>query len=470
MTLAAMLPRPEQEEAIQAVLRDKAHICRGEVGAGKTLIGVEAVLRSGVKQALIVAPLNTFSSWKETFERQYFGVTFKQITNTAAGKQTHADLMNGVPGIYFIGWAYFRRFPWAYSSIEFVIADECHRMQNRKSATALMADTTIKAEYKLSLSATPAGNRLEGLWQNFHWLWPEETPAYWTWITKYFHSEMQEHNGKKTKAVLGERVPGTVWNTAKSKSYFPSPYQVKPTVHEVRVKMTAAQQKIYDRFEQEAVVWLEENPLIADLPAIQAMRLREITLAVPSIRYVERMVTDEETGIKELVEVEEVYYEDNAKSSKADAILEVLEDLSAGGPVPVLMLTHSRKFATLLTKRLQAKGYRARQFVGGMSAEERAWKKEAFGHEYEIMVATIGTVGEGTDGLQKVCNIEFWVSVDDNRVLNQQAAGRIPRPGQTKQVQRYYFRADASVETRQISRLATDEALLNESLQEAVPV
>ena len=466
MTLAPLTLRQNQEDAVTAVLRDKSHLCRAEGGAGKTVIGVEAVLRSGVQQALVVAPLNTLSGWRNTFERQGAQLPFRQITSRKEGKEAHADLMNGVPGYYFIGWQYFRRFPWDYASLEFVIADESHRMQNRKSATALMTNTTLKVGYKLALSATPAGNKLEGLWQSMYWLWPKTTPAYWTWITEFFQSEMAEYDGKKTRVVLGEKLPGTVWNSLPSKSYFKSPYQAEPIITEVLVKMSPAQQKLYDRFEEEAVVWLDEHPLVADLPVVQSLRLREITLAVPSIRIVERMVKDPESGESFPEMVEEVFFEDDAKSSKVDAVLEQLEDLYAGGPVPVLMFTHSRKFATMLTKRLQSKGYRARQFIGGMSADERAWKLDNFGKEFEVMVCTIATVGEGTDGLQNVCNIEFWLSVDDNRIINRQATWRLSRLGQKQIVRRFMFRAEASVEVRQRGRLAADQELLDQSLEE----
>lgn len=473
-------PRPEQEAAIMAILRDRSHLCKAEGGAGKTLVGVEAFLRSGSKTLFVIAPLNTFSSWRDTITRQStFPLELRQIRNDKAGNQAHADLLQGVPGAYFIGWQYFRNFSWNGAIIDFAIADEGHRMQNRKSATALkVIQTLMKPTYKLYLSATPAGNHMKGMWTGIKWLWPDHTPAFWTWVSKYFHTEHDDYSGKK---VLGEIVPQTIWRELPSKSYFPSPFQAEPIIHEIIVKMTPAQQKLYNRFEAEAVAWLEDHPLVANLPVVQAMRLREMTLAVPSIRFEWKRVSNEEVMDEDFDwtkwEMEEradgwyankevIYFKDDAKSSKADAVLEVLEDLYADGPVPVLMLTHSRKFATLLTKRLQAKGYNARQFVGGMSTEEREWKKSAFGHEFDILVATIGTVGEGTDGLQRVCSIEFWLSLEDNRVLNRQAIWRLSRDGQKHTVRRYNFKADASVEVRQAGRLASDQQLLDESLEE----
>ena len=76
-----MTPRPEQEAAITAILRDKSHLCRAEGGAGKTLVGIEAFLRSRRNILFVIAPLNTFSSWKSTLERQAtLALVFEQRT------------------------------------------------------------------------------------------------------------------------------------------------------------------------------------------------------------------------------------------------------------------------------------------------------------------------------------------------------------------------------------------------------
>lgn len=451
-----MTPRPEQEEAIQAVVADKSHLCKAEVGAGKSLVGVEAVLRSGVQTCLVIAPLNTLKGWRDTFAVQSDNsVKFRQITSKREGQDAHSDLLSGVPGVYFIGWEYFRRFSWHNAPIDFVICDEIHRATGRRTATFSMLKTTIGADYKLGLSGTVSGNRLEGLWAPTYWLWPNVIDkSYWRWCTKWFLEKLDPYAGK---VVVGERNPGSLWASLPSKSSFDSPYQDKPIVHVIEVELAPAQRKLYDRFERDAVAWLDENPLIADLPPIKTLRLRQIALAVPSIRHIEKIVDD----MPEMKE--EVYFSDTAKSSKADAVVEVLSDLYADGPVPVIVYTHSAKFATMLTLQLQGKGYNARRFIGGMTPQERSWKLENFGKEFDILVCTIATVGEGTNGLQDVCNIEFWLSLEDNRLLNTQAMGRLSRPGQKKTVQRFLFLAKDTLETRQLGRLEADQAQLDES-------
>lgn len=487
--LEPLIPRPEQESAIQEVLAHKSHICRGETGAGKTLIGVEAVLRTSSSIAIVICPLNTFSGWTKTFQRQSGGrVTPRVIDSTAAGKRAFESLVRREQGVYLTSWEKFRMYDWSKMPLDFVIVDEVHRQQNRRAGTHEAVMTTVHAEYRLALSATPWGNHIQGAWATIRWLWygndevVGRNDSFWNWVTKHMTTSLNKYSGKK---VEHERVPGTVWASLPSKSYFPSPYQEQPIIHEVLVPLMPAQRKIYDRFEQEAIVWLDEHPLVGDIPGVMRVRLRQICLAVPSIRFEWQRVPDadlmdedfnwdrwameeRENGWYAYKEV--VYFEEDAKSTKADAMLEVISDLHAGGPVPILIFCHSEKFATMFTKRLQSKGYNALRFVGGMPAAEREWKKENFGTEFDIMVSTIATVGEGTDGLQDVCNIEFWVSLEDNRLLNTQAKGRLSRPGQQKTVQRYMFLAENTVEVRQAGKLQADQEQLDASftpLQEA---
>lgn len=475
-----MIPRPEQEEAIAALLEDRSHLCKGQVGSGKTLIGVESVLRSGAGITIVICPVNTFGSWRKTFIRQSAGsVEPRVIDSSKNGKLAFEALASRQPGVYLLSWQRFRNYDWANMPLDFVILDEVHRQQNRNSSTHKSILTTRHAPYKLALSATPWGNRIEGAWATLVWLWwgnEEVAPkSFWRWVTNHLTTKLDPYQGKK---IEGERVRGSVWASVPSKSVFPSPYQDQPIIHEIECEMTPYQRKIYDRFEQEAIVWLDDHPLVADLPSVMRVRLREICLAVPSIRWVWKRIPDadldtfdfakyetEERENGTYVYMEEVYFEEDAKSSKADAIIDQINDLYAAGPVPILIFTHSRKFATMLTLRLQAKGFEARQFVGGMGLEEREWKLENFGTQFDIMVATISGIAEGTDGIQDVCNIEFWISLEDNRVLNEQCIGRLSRLGQTKTVQRYMFLAANTVEVKQRGKLQADQEQLDGSFE-----
>ena len=266
--LPALTPRPEQEAAIVEVLESKRHLCRAATGAGKTLIGVEAVLRSKVKITLVIAPINTFAGWRKTFERQSKGkVSPLVIDGTKAGKAAFGRLAGREPGVYLLSWERFRMYDWSSMPLGFVIADEVHRACNRKAVTATAPWTTRHAAYALALSGTPWGNRIEGAWSTLKWLWWGDdeivgrNQGFWNWVSRHLTTELDQYAGKK---ITGEREQGSVWASVPSRSYFPSPYQVEPVVHLIEVDLTAYQRKVYDRFEQEAIVWLEDNPLIAE--------------------------------------------------------------------------------------------------------------------------------------------------------------------------------------------------------------
>jgi superfamily II DNA or RNA helicase len=457
-----------QEEAVDFILENKAVLLKGGTGAGKTLVGAESYLRSGAETCVVVAPINTLRGWQKALTRQSQGtVPFQQITSKKAGVEAYGRLMERVPGMYFIGWEMMRTMTWKTLPVDFVISDECHRHSGHKTANHKMLKT-FRPEYKLDLSATPFGNKVEGAFAISEWLWPEHTgKSFWKWVTRYLKTEPDQYSYKK---ILGERVTGQIWDEMPGAWKMPNIYKGTPTIHEVNVDLSPTQRKHYNELEREAVTFLNDNPLITDLPAIKYMRLMELTMAVPSIKQDWIRVQDPETGEWEEEWGDVVYFEDSAKSSKADAVIEILTDLYAEKPFPVLVLTHSRKFTTFLTKRLQSKGFEARQFVGGMPDDERQWKLSEFGREFDVMVATIQSVGEGVDGWQNVCHHEIWCSVSDNRLLNFQAAGRLNRQGQEHTVQRYVIRANDSIEVEQRGRLIADQQILNEALQEELEV
>ena len=457
----------DQRKCADFIESAKCVLLKAGTGAGKTVVSVQTSLEVGASVVLVVCPINTFSGWQKTFESQWQEkANVRIITSKAAGKKAHADLIAGVPGQYIIGREYFRRFSWrSAKKIDFITYDECHTVSNRDSL-AFKILKTAKAPYQLAMSATPAGNKMDGLWTLARWLWPQHTPrGYWNWISEWFHTEHDPFKKSEFgdgKKVTQEREPGALWKALPAAFKMKSVYTAKPTVHWIEVDISATQRKHYKDLEEEAITWLEDNPLAIDIPAVLNMRLRQICLAVPSVRQDWVRKKDKETGLWVDAWGDVVWFEEDAKSTKIDAVTEILSDLQAGEePEPVLIFTDSRIFAKILTLRLQKKKFNARQFIGGMSAEERSWKKENFGTLFDVLVCTIPTVAEGLDGWQHVCNHVIWVNVSYNQLLNVQADGRANRQGQTKTVQNYFIVAKDTVETRQLGKLKSTQQLLD---------
>lgn len=458
--LAPLVPHLDQETAIEQILRDKHTLLKAGVGAGKTLCAVEAILRAGTKVNLIVAPLATFTGWNKTFIRQG-GTPVRFIDTRKAGKQAHEDLASGVPGNYFMNTERMRVQSWAGWDLDFVVHDECHRASSRKSLSFKML-MTMKPEYAVSLSATPFGGKVEGSWAIGRWLWrkkEEVDTSFWRFCSDYL---IEVKDPYTFKAYGGERVPGKILSDWPSVVQMESVYNAAPVIHEVEVTLNPTQRKHYTEMEKAAITWLDENPLIAELPSVKYIRLLELTLATPSIKQ-DWIRRKNEDGEWERIWGDVVYFKEDAKSSKADAVKEILDDLHIEKPEPVLIYTHSRKFATFLALRLQKQGFRARQWVGGMPPEEATWKLENFGKEFDVMVATLPAIGEGTDGLQHVAAHEIWCSVSDRLILNEQARGRLNRQGQERTVNRWVIRAQETIELKQHDRIKYDQSVLDAS-------
>lgn len=136
---------------------------------------------------------------------------------------------------------------------------------------------------------------------------------------------------------------------------------------------------------------------------------------------------------------------------KIAALKELLADLPE--TEPVLVFTHSSKFADQVAKRL---GKDAVRWPRADEPQRQESVKKGFGVDYRVLVAVISGIREGVDGLQDRGCVEVWLSQDQDGVNNEQAQGRLNRSGQSRPVQRYYIRTigtiDEDIYAKQLQR------------------
>lgn len=186
--------------------------------------------------------------------------------------------------------------------------------------------------------------------------------------------------------------------------------------------------------------------MIAEVPIAMRTRLRQITLAVPSIS---------DDG--------EIYFEDNAVSTKYKALLEIIEDHPTD---PILILTDSQKYAKIVVNRLNATSTVAFEWSGQANQTQRENAKQKFlNGELKYIVAVIPAIAEGVDGLQNVCSTVVWLSHSDSNVLNQQVVDRIRRRGQEEVVKIYDIIARDTYDEGQVSSLVETQLQMNASLR-----
>lgn len=467
------------------------------MGTGKTLVAVELMrtIREAKEnpriRALVVAPLNTHPGWESTIRRQLGEEVAVYTVGTPQADPENWGRMIGafkLPGVFIIGWeAMAGRIekvkdpntkeviseishipPWSKTGTwDLVVADECHRMQNRRSLAAKVMNI-IQAERKAAMSGTFAGNKKEGGWSTLHWLWPGKYPHYWPWVNETMETEPCPYAHIK---IIGEKEPGSTIQgiPTYSRVELEDVIDDLPKVIERRVEvdMLPTQAKIYRNFLDQAFAWLDEQPIDTPLPITQRIRLRQVALGNPNAGIVVKTKkrTFERTVRKEVVlddegttdwvwdteqqeeeydeEKLEVFFKPTTTSNKITAVKEIISDLAENEPV--MIYTHSRRFVEPVVHQL---GKNAVAWTGETKQEERRRILQTFGRKGgpRIIVAVIAAISEGTDGLQLVCANEIWLSKDENNLLNEQCKARLVRSGQERPVNRWYIESRDTID------------------------
>lgn len=459
MTEQALTPYPYQQDDIERLVQNGGTgVIATQVGGGKTLTAIEVAKRLNLGTVLVIAPKGTHKrAWERTILRQIPAAEVKYINSTKSGVIAYQQLHANVAGWYLISPEFFRTLSWVGFSPDLAVFDEVHRASNRKSKTAKTLHT-LKAKRRIGMSGTLAGNNIEGFWSITRWIYPElASRSFWAWVDKYCLTKMDYFAGK---VVTGERRPGAIVSDMplyirhmKRESccaFHPEGMDADlPAVVQMEriVQLSPEQARIYKKMEKDLIVFLDNNPLVAEVPVATRIRLRQITLGVPSIDH---------EGV--------VHFSPDCKSSKIDELFSIIEDHPDGEAM--LVLTHSQKFANVVTKRLQQKGFAAFEWSGIKDQKERDKALESFiAGDIQFIVGVISAIGEGTDGLQERASVMVWLSKDDNRLLNEQAMGRLDRRGQKRSVISYEIIAEDTYDSGQLSKLVTDQLAMNASLR-----
>lgn len=449
MSLHELIPTPEQLAEIEKIASSetKAALNGSTMGAGKTLIAVEVAKRLNPETILVIAPLGTRLGWKTTFERQGVDLPFRWINSTTEGKTNLQDWLWQQRGIYFVGVEYFVRLGWLGKArtdtwarqADMVLFDEVHRAQNRTSKTYKTLKQ-VKGYFKLAMSGTPTGNKFEGAWAVTKWLWPDVIPnSFHAWANVWCRFKYDFFAPTKW-SIDGEQTPGAFFNSLPCYVRLESELSVDLDEDVCYVELSAQQRKAYDALERDMMIWIEGNPLVVEFPITLRARLRQASLGMFNV--------DDEGN---------VFFDMNCKSSKIDAMFNILADDFEGESA--LILTDSRKFADVVVHRLKDSGHTAEAWHGEVSQSVRESVKEKFiGGDIQYLVAVTSAIAEGVDGLQHATRNILWLSRSDNRLLNEQAMARVYRQGQGRMVR-----------SREIVAVDTyDSGVLSSHIQEAI--
>lgn len=449
-----------------------------QTGGGKSLLAVEAVHRAGHAAngaVLVIAPKSTFSdAWVRTVKRQT-GEDIRIINSKKAGKEAEADLRANKPGWYLINHELFTRRQWDGVRVEVCICDEVAKMSNwrlwfRKSSGAHRL-IYFKAKRRIAMSATPYRNDFANMWTVLRWVYPEITDSSpRKWIAKYctvINQENMDEPGvtKEEKkqvyfageVVKGEKEPGRVvselpcyiYHAKRQRccEFHPNGFLAteEPSLEIRTVEMTGEQKKAYHSMEENYIAWLGENPHVVELPIVARSRLRQISLG---------MIQFEEDGT--------IGYAPDCESPKFNELVNVLSEL---GDEQVLVLTHSKKFATVVADRLNGLGTTASAWTGDVSMKDREQIEADFADgTIRVIVGVIAAMGTGVSSLARVTSTCVWMSRSDDPSDNFQAEGRLDRLDSIGRVSNIEIQAEGTYDAGVLSHGLQKRLEMNQSL------
>lgn len=504
-----MKPYPFQTADLKKLSQNNyTALVNAGTGVGKTATSLFAAREGGADVTLVIAPDQTHeSAWLPTIPK-ILGLEGRIIGNkNKATKTATNDFELGFPGVYLTTPEFFTRADVSAWRGDLLVVDEAHKLANpgkagqRKLGGFVSTDPeplTSRFEGKLMLSGTMLRNRFEYAWSHSRALWPElnkrgqpSHDSFYLWQSdRMMHETITTsvdwfevdwdtyknrgedwgkviggvpHLGtpKTARKYLSEAEPGkwlsevpcviTHLKREECCEFHPHGFMdlEEPLVKREIISLAPAQKKAIRELEDHMMTWLEDNPLVVDIPLTKATRIRQFTLGVPTVTY------DEEDNA-------EVSFAEDCASPFLNRLEEFLTD-----EVPdenVVVVTDSQKFAAVVTARLNKAGISAFEF-SGQTRKTRTANAEQFGSKYRVIVGVISALGEGFDGLQAHSQTEVWISSSTDETLNEQMRGRLDRMGQRKQVFRLELTDDLGLGEGRYSTALEKRLLLNRSLR-----
>lgn len=380
------------------------------MGLGKTVETVRYLAANNPKTALIVCPKIIRTQWKDQLER--WGNLKAEIYD---GQQ------NVAPGVWIINYdklrnektlMKFKEFQW-----EFLILDEAHKIKSR-GAQQTQAVKNIPAAHRVALTGTPILRYVDDLWSILNFLDPQYACNSYHTFVDYFCEQQQTSWGPKIVGMT--KNPNKIALLNALLDFISVRNAVKvgagKTREIVRLPMTKKQRELYKKEKQLLLDELPENCTIAN-GAVLTIRLMQTT-SWPGL------------------------FEPSEHGPKFEWVLEMCKN---NPTEKIVVFSVFERTATALKLFLEDNGIHASTITGKQKAETNEKSRSTFIEgDSQVLIGTIGAMGQGYDGLQEVSHTLIFVDRDWSPEILKQAEDRLNRMGQKKMVNIYYLECQGS--------------------------
>lgn len=443
-------PRPEQLRALKKTFRAKRVLIIGDMGVGKTKIGVDfvgnLVWHKKVSRAIVIAPLEAIDVWLDEIRTNcpflsyslflkgetvnwnaniilvnydYVCPRRKKRKPTARAIQK-AALSGRKPKVkHFIDKEIIRMIStW---SPQVVIIDEGHKIK-RPTARRSKAIHQLGpiAEYTIDLTGTPTGNKkVMDLWSQFQFIKPglldptfdEHKQRYGVWGGFGGFELLKTKNVKQLMEIIAPHTIRIKKTGLPEKNFIPYKTTLPPEARE-----------IYRQMEEEFVAYVNGEHVVASIALTKMMKMSQIA-----------------GGFIKNERKEDLF----VHRAKLDALREILEDLTESGTKRVVIFARFLWELDQIRQILEAQKWPNIHRVKGRVQQPVLDK---FNQEGGIMLCQTAS-GSGSNNFQ-AANYMIFYSTDYSLINHCQAVDRIHRLGQTLPCFYYFIQSKATIDVR----------------------
>lgn len=403
-------------------------ILADDMGLGKTLqiISYFSAIEEQKGLKLVIAPKALMYNWRNEFKKFAPHLSVKIIEGEIAARKRKIE--NSKPGDILIStYGFLNKDMDFYKdiSIDTLVIDEAQNIKNYMSKTASCVKE-IKADIRIALTGTPIENNALELWSIFDFVFPG-------YLGKHIKFKRQYRNDLKSlKEVI-------------------APFILRRLKREVLSELP-------DKIETDIIVELGTEEKKLYLAYLKKYK-REIASEKNSLKIFLYI-----TRLRQLCNHPQLFLEDySGKSSKLEALLELLEECKSGGH-RVLVFSQFTEMLEIIKKNMP-ENMTYLYLDGKTKAKERIELVENFnsGNE-DVFIISLKAGGSGLNitGADTVIHFDPWW----NSSVEDQATARAYRLGQKKNVNVFKMVAKGTIEEKINTIKEGKEELIREILDQ----
>ncbi len=403
-----------------------------DMGLGKTVQILALLLeRASAGPSLVIAPASVCRNWQREALRFTPGLNVRILGNSdreeeigTAGKY---DVLVCSYGILLSEEAVLTAKEW-----NCVVLDEAQAIKNHQSKRAHAAKK-LKAKFRLSATGTPIENRLDELWSLFDFINPKLLGTYTQFNRKFISSKNSTHALKKLAGpFILRRLKSQVLDELPPK-----------TEISLEVTLSVQERALYENLRRNALRSISEDAESSQISILTELTRLRRACCHPSLLAPEL----------------------NISGSKMELLADLLEELRSAGH-RALIFSQFVDFLSIVSKYFETEKISYQYLDGSTPVEDRMRRVDAFQHgegDFFLISLKAGGTGLNLTAANYVIILDPWW----NPAVENQAADRVHRIGQTQPVTVYRLITADTVEERVIELHARKKEMAEEILDGA---